>query len=65
MDRKRGPISWPAKSSDLTPMDFFFWGAMKDLVYDTPIDSEMDLVEHIAAAAGTVREMPAVNATAL
>ena len=32
----------------------FFGGATKDLVYETPIDSEMGLVARIAAAAGTV-----------
>ena len=30
----RGEIpAWPARSSDLTPLDFFFWGAMKDYVF--------------------------------
>ena len=33
---------------------------MKDLVFETPIDNEMDLGASIAAAAGTVRDMPSV-----
>lgn len=28
-----GPVAWPARSPDLTPLDFFFWGRVKDLVY--------------------------------
>ena len=24
-----GPISWPPRSPDLTPLDFFFWGYVK------------------------------------
>ncbi|XP_064469895.1 uncharacterized protein LOC135384630 [Ornithodoros turicata] len=28
-----GPVPWPARSSDLTPMDFFLWGYVKDRVY--------------------------------
>lgn len=28
-----GPINWPARSPDLTPLDFFLWGRLKDLVY--------------------------------
>lgn len=30
---RRGPIEWPPRSPDLTPMDFFFWGSLKDAVY--------------------------------
>jgi len=38
-------------------MDFFFWGAMSDLVYDgTEIQSEEELVARIAAAAGHIRD---------
>ncbi len=25
-----GPFQWPARSPDLTPLDFFFWGEIKD-----------------------------------
>ena len=28
-----GSIEWPPRSPDLTPMDFFFWGILKDKVY--------------------------------
>lgn len=28
-----GSIDWPPRSSDLTPLDFFLWGYMKDKVY--------------------------------
>ena len=30
---QRGPIDWPARSPDLTPMDFFLWGVIKERVY--------------------------------
>lgn len=30
---RRGSIEWPPRSPDLTPMDFFFWGVVKDKVY--------------------------------
>lgn len=30
---RRGRVDWPARSPDLTPMDFFFWGILKDFVY--------------------------------
>ncbi|KAL0860128.1 hypothetical protein ABMA27_010435 [Loxostege sticticalis] len=28
-----GPVPWPARSPDLTPLDFHVWGRVKDLVY--------------------------------
>lgn len=30
---RRGPVEWPARSPDLTPLDFFLWGYSKDVVY--------------------------------
>ena len=42
---------WPARSSDLTPLDYFLWGHMKILVYETPVDSEEDLLARVIAAA--------------
>lgn len=29
-----GPVQWPPRSPDLTPLDFFLWGRVKSLVYD-------------------------------
>ncbi|GBO41191.1 hypothetical protein AVEN_137026-1 [Araneus ventricosus] len=34
-----GPVQWPARSPDLPCLDFFCWGQMKTLVYETPADS--------------------------
>ncbi|GFV23057.1 uncharacterized protein TNCV_5101541 [Trichonephila clavipes] len=28
-----GPVNWPPKSCDLTPLDYFLWGYVKSLVY--------------------------------
>lgn len=44
---RSGPVSWPARSPDLNPMDFFFWGDLKRRVYDTPIETEDDLRRRI------------------
>ena len=27
-----GPLEWPARSPDLTPMDFWLWGYLKEKV---------------------------------
>ena len=28
-----GPIPWPPRSPDLSPLDFFLWGYIKNIVY--------------------------------
>ncbi|GFW18810.1 putative transposable element [Trichonephila clavipes] len=36
-----GPVNWPPRSSDLTPLDYFLWGYVKSLVYaDKPQTSD-------------------------
>lgn len=30
---RRGAIEWPARSPDLTPLDFFLWGYLKSKIY--------------------------------
>lgn len=39
---RRGAIEWPARSPDLSPLDYYFWGYLKDQVYRT---KPRDLVE--------------------
>ncbi|KAJ8866767.1 hypothetical protein PR048_032628 [Dryococelus australis] len=34
-----GPITWPARSPDLTPLDYFVWGHVEGMIYDTPVES--------------------------
>ncbi|KAJ4426428.1 hypothetical protein ANN_27242 [Periplaneta americana] len=47
-------ITWPARSPDLTPPDFFLWGFLKDQVYRTPVRDLADLQERIYAAVNNV-----------
>ncbi|GFY43575.1 putative DD41D transposase [Trichonephila inaurata madagascariensis] len=30
---RNGPVDWPPRSCDLTPLDFFLWDYVKSLVY--------------------------------
>ena len=39
----RGPTLWPARSPDLTPMDFYLWGRLKDLIFKLPMNSRQEL----------------------
>jgi len=47
---RRGPLEWPARSPDLTPLDFFLWGYTKDVVYKTNPKTLHDLEEEIVNA---------------
>lgn len=35
---RNGPIQWPPRSPDLTPLDFFLWGFLKDRVFRTVVE---------------------------
>lgn len=45
-----GPIPWPARSPDLTPLDFYVWGRAKELVYTEEIVSRDHLIRKIREA---------------
>ena len=34
---RRGTVEWSPRSPDLNPMDFYFWGHLKQIVYSTKI----------------------------
>ncbi|EZA58485.1 Zinc finger MYM-type protein [Ooceraea biroi] len=40
-----GPVGWLARSPDLTPLDFYLWGKIKNEVYSTPIESREHLIQ--------------------
>lgn len=41
--RRLGPWPWPARSPDLTPLDFYLWGKIKGEVYETPVQTKEEL----------------------
>lgn len=44
---RRGTIEWPARSPDLTPLDFYLWGYLKSKVYATKPRNIEELKERI------------------
>lgn len=44
---RRGSIEWPARSPDLSPLDFFLWGHLKSIVYKTPPANLAELRQRI------------------
>ena len=48
---RRGSIDWAPRSPNLTSMDFFFWGFVKDAVYRSlPVQSLDELTARIEVA---------------
>ncbi|PNF37864.1 hypothetical protein B7P43_G07422 [Cryptotermes secundus] len=49
-----GPIAWPPRSPDLTPMDFLLWGYVKNTVYQVKINDIQYLKARIREAGSVV-----------
>jgi hypothetical protein len=59
-----GPVRWPARSPDLTPLDFFIWGHVKNLVYNpSPPDTVEDLRNRILNSFLSIKRQSLVKAT--
>lgn len=50
-----GPVNWPARSPDLTPLDFYLWSELKRLVYTEEARSREELKQRIVDAFDVVR----------
>ena len=44
---RNGPVKWPPHSCDLTPLDFFWWGHIKSLVYANQLAPLDDIKDNI------------------
>ncbi|GFW27130.1 putative LOC100569746 [Trichonephila clavipes] len=42
-----GPVNWPPRSWDLTPLDYFLWGYVKSLVYAVKLQTLDHLEDNI------------------
>ena len=54
------PIPWSARSPDLNPLDYFLWGNLKSLVFETPVETNMELVGRIVAACNVIQDTPGI-----
>lgn len=57
-----GPIPWPARSPDLTPLDFFLWGFVKNYVYAKECSSEEEMKARIQTAFTSITPAMLTNA---
>lgn len=44
---RQGPWKWPPRSPDLTPLDFYLWGRVKELVYSRPVQTREELLNRV------------------
>ena len=51
---RNGPVEWPPRSCDLTPLDFFLRGHIKSLVYSNKLATLHDLKDNIQCEIATV-----------
>ena len=51
-----GPTPWPPRSLDITPLDLFLWGYVKDKMFSTPVPDIANLKARIADAFATITE---------
>ncbi|KAL1279171.1 hypothetical protein QQF64_025844 [Cirrhinus molitorella] len=50
----RGPVEWPPRSPDLTPLDFYLWGHLKAIVYGVKIRDVQHLKLRILEACASI-----------
>jgi len=58
-----GPIRWPPRSPDLTPLDFFFWGHIKDKIYKNKSNTVEELREKFEECIYAIPNLSIFNAT--
>jgi hypothetical protein len=50
-----GPVAWPERSPDLSPLDHFLWDHMKSLVYAVKSNSRVELLNRIMDSGAHVK----------
>lgn len=45
-----GPVNWPPRSPDLTALDFFLWGTMRDILFREAPTTPENMRERIVAS---------------
>ena len=51
-----GPTPWPPRSPDITLLDFFLWGYVKDKVFLTPVPDIINAKARITDTFATIPE---------
>lgn len=57
-----GPVRWPPRSPDLTPMDFFIWGYIKDNLYKKTNNNIFQLRQNFIECVNSISNIHIENA---
>lgn len=57
-----GPVRWPARSPDLTPLDFFLWGHLKNVIYKNENNNMEQLLQNTQNALRNINRIYVSNA---
>ena len=60
---KYGPHHWPARSPDLSVLDYYLWGRVKDLVYCERPTTRDNMIHRIRDAIRSLDADEILNAT--
>jgi hypothetical protein len=60
---KYGPHHWPPRSPDLTVLDYYLWGRLKDLVYRERPTTRDDMIRRIRLAIRSLHVDEILHAT--
>ncbi|RVE40605.1 hypothetical protein evm_014745 [Chilo suppressalis] len=58
-----GPVQWPARAPDLTPLDFFLWGYVKVRVYFTDCPTLGEMEQRVRSVFASITPTMLRNAT--
>lgn len=51
-----GPVRWPPRSPDLTPLDFYVWNTLKEKVYQIRVQTRQELIDRISLCCAEMRQ---------
>ena len=57
---RRGPMPWFARAPDLNPLYYFLWEYIKSLVFETPVETGIELVARIVAVCDILKNIPEI-----
>jgi hypothetical protein len=60
LDGEQGPATWPLRSPDLTPLNYYLWGHMKSLVYAVRSSTRAELMNHIMDDSMHINHKPSI-----
>ena len=58
---RKADAVWPPQSCDLTPLDYYLWGAVKDKCYSDKPETIYTLKDNICEAIGEIQLHPIDN----